>query len=135
MEGVADLPAELLEPVVQGQDLLGEVRGDAGRGAPAWEGDALGLGAVRAVVAAASGRRAPGGEPTSEAGLPAPAQGGGGLTAGEQDEGALVVGVVEGCFQGRADAGEYVVDAVEQANPVGNQVGPVRGELGPQGPW
>lgn len=90
VEGVADLPVELLEPVVQGQDLLGEVCGDAGRSALAWEGDALGLGGCESGRGHSVGvAYAPGGEPASEAGLAAAAQGGGGLVAGEQDEGAL----------------------------------------------
>lgn len=77
---------------------------------------------------------APGCEPARKAGLAAAAQGGGGLVAGEQDQGAFVAGVVEGCFQGRTDAGEHVVEAVEQTDPVGDQVGAVGREPG-QGSW
>jgi hypothetical protein len=47
---------------------------------------------------------------------------------GEQDERAFVIGVVEGPFQSGEDPGEHVAEPVEHADPVGDQIGAVRGQ-------
>lgn len=54
-----------------------------------------------------------------------------GLVAGEQDERAFVIGVVEGPFQSGEDPGEHVAEPVEHVDAVGDQVGAVA--LGPVG--
>lgn len=99
-----DLLVDVLEPVVQGENLCGDVRDDAGGDLLARQrgvlkpGGLLGCGGDCVGVVDAAYL-----EPGGEAGLAVAAYGCRGLVAGEQDECAFVVGVVEGSFQGGED--------------------------------
>lgn len=119
VEGLPYLLVDVLEPVVQGEDLRGDVRGTAGRDILAGQRDVLSPGDLQGgggdcvgVADVASP------EPGGEAGLAVAPYGCRGLMPGEQDERAFVIGVAEGLFQRGKDPGEDVAEPVDR--PAGN---------------
>lgn len=137
-EHLADLLVNALEPVVQGQDLLGKAGHDLRSDILTGQSGLLGLsclqGGGRDRVGTA---HAPVGEPGGQPRPTTAAYRDRRLAARQQHQGTLVRAVVGGPFQRGKDAGQHVAEPVAHPHPVRHQVGPVssqerkvRGQLG-----
>jgi hypothetical protein len=113
----------VLDPFVQGQELVGEVADRLRGPLPARQRDLLGWAAPTALAAtSAAPRTLRRSSQVVRRRTPDPAQGGRGLVLGQHDDRALRCRVVEGSLQRRADAHAQVPEPVDQPDAVGGQV-------------
>lgn len=119
-----DPGVELSDPCPDGQELGGEVDHDAGRDILSGHHGVLSLrraqsGCCDLLGAADLPLDQPGPQPR----LPDPSDRRRGLVAGQQDQRATGVGVVEGPLQGREVAAEDIAEPVDHPDPIADQVG------------